>query len=281
MKPVLVIHGGAGSKIRSLEQHRELTRSLESILNLAYPILLKGGSSLEAVHRAVMALEDDSLYNAGKGSKIQSDGQIRMSASIMDGKRRRFAGCMNVEDLKNPIRLARALLNEPDRVLSGEGARQMAKKLKLPLASPFTDHQIAAYKARRRGKSGTVGAVAVDTQGRLAAATSTGGRGFEFPFRVSDSPTIAGNFANRHCAVSATGHGEQIVECAVASTICRQIESGARLETAVAKLLKDARREGGDFGLIAVDRRGHICTSTNTACLIWASADQSGYSYFR
>jgi len=215
--PLLLVHGGAGSKAMSEERHRAYVESLKRILEQAYPVLARGGSAVTAVVRAVELLENDPLYNAGLGSKIQSDGKIRMSASLMDGRRLRFSGCVNVEGLKNPIRLAKLLQTRGDRVLAEAGARQFAREAGLPFASPFTPRARADFKRRRQGKSGTVGAVALDRKHRLAAATSTGGRGFEYPHRVSDTPTVAANFANR--LVSASGVGEEIVEHAVAARI--------------------------------------------------------------
>jgi L-asparaginase len=275
--PVLVIHGGAGSRSLSPERRRLILKSLEGVLTSVYGKLKSGGCALEAVTLAVRALEDDPLYNAGKGSKIQSDGRIRMSAALMDGNRRRFAGCVNVERVKNPIRLARVLMRQQDRVLNGTGAARFARALKLPFASPFTAEARHHFAQAKRGKTGTVGAVALDREGRLAAATSTGGKGMEYPGRVSDTPTVAGNFANSMCAVSATGIGEEIVEFAAAATVCAYVEAGMTVDRAVSVLL--ARARGRQFGLIALDRKGQYKTSTNTPLLIWGAADKKGHHF--
>jgi L-asparaginase len=276
--PVLLIHGGASGRLLRGRKRAEVSASLTRILNSAYPLLLEGASAVEAVTAAVAELENDTLYNAGRGSKLQSDGRIRMSASIMDGHRRRFAGCVNVESLKNPVYLARALLKRPDRVLSGRGAARFARQLGLPFSNPYTPEQRHRYELRRRGKTGTVGAVALDRDGRLAAATSTGGKGFEYPFRVSDSPTSAGNFANAVCAVSATGTGEQIVEFAAASTVCAWVEAGLPLRSAVRRLLRNAGRFKGEFGLIALGKDGDFTASTTTKAIVWAAATQKGFT---
>lgn len=280
VKPVLVIHGGQGPHIRG-ERLLAVQKSLRTKLEALYPKLRKGMSALEAVTLACMALEDDPLYNAGYGSKIQSDGKIRMSASIMDGHRRRFAGCVNVEGVKNPIRLARALLRREDRVLATLGARRLAKELGLEFASPFTQKQRENFLARKKGKKGTVGAVVLDAKGRLAAGTSTGGRGFEYPYRVSDSPTAAGNFANEFCAVSATGTGEEIVEQGAAATICAFMEAGMSLSEAVDKLVRRSRRFGADFGVIALDRKGNYKTVTTQGCIIWAGVAHEKMRFLR
>ncbi|MGE0526559.1 MAG: isoaspartyl peptidase/L-asparaginase [Bdellovibrionales bacterium] len=277
--PVLVLHGGASTKLIRGSRLNDVKISLRNILDHVYPRLTAGMRALDAVALAASLLEDDPLYNAGKGSKIQSDGKIRMSAAIMDGERRRFAGCVNVEGVKNPIHLAKALMKTKDRVLSGEGARRYAKELGLPFASPYTEKSRKEYESRAQGKTGTIGAIAVDSKGRLAAATSTGGRGFEYPHRVSDSPTTAGNFANEVCAVSATGTGEQIVEFSAASTICAYVETGTSLDKAVDTLLGKAREFKGDFGVIAVDAQGRFKVATNTKTIIWAAATPSGFVF--
>lgn len=277
VQPVLLLHGGLGTRAPRGEKREAIVQSLNFILAEVYPKLLRGMSALDAVTRACALLEDDPLYNAGKGSKIQSDGKIRLSASIMDGERRRFGGCVNVEGLKNPIFLARELLKKKDRVLSGEGARRYARELGLKFASPYTEHQLAAYRKKKRGKNGTVGAVALDSRGRLAAATSTGGKGFEYPFRVSDSPTSAGNFANELCAVSCTGTGEEIVEQAAASTLCAFMEAGMSLEKAMDALLKRSNQFNAEFGMIAVDHRGNFLGSRTKCTLVWAAASKKGF----
>ncbi len=278
--PVLVIHGGAGSRALSGERRKIYTQSLTKILREVYPLLERGGSSLDAVTEAVVRLENDPLYNAGRGSKIQSDGKIRMSASIMNSQTRRFGGCVNVEGVKNPILLARALMKKRDRVLAGRGAVAFAHELGLLFASPYTPHQREAFRRRQRGKSGTVGAVAVDQKGVLSAATSTGGRGFEYPQRVSDSPTVAGNFANRFAAISATGTGEEIVENATAAAISTLTAAGWSLEKAVTFVLKQARPQGGEFAVIALDRQGRYVAKSNTPSLLWGAVGSKFLTVF-
>ncbi|MGE4131115.1 MAG: isoaspartyl peptidase/L-asparaginase [Bdellovibrionales bacterium] len=277
MQPGIVIHGGAGTRLLSATRNAEVTASLEIIIQHCWKWLQAGRSATAVAVEAARLLEDDPLYNAGLGSKIQSDGHIRMSASIMDGHRRRFAGCINVENLKNPVLLAQALLKKRDRVLAEAGAEAFADLLKLERSSPFTPHQLAEYKRRKEGTSGTIGAVVLDQKGRLAAATSTGGRGYEFPHRVSDSCTCAGNFANEHAAISLTGTGEEIVEAGAAASICSLVEAKIPLHKAASTLLTSAqRRKAGHFGLIGMDRQGHIVARTNTPLLIWAAINGDG-----
>jgi L-asparaginase len=278
--PLLLVHGGAGTKAMDKERHRAYVKSLKRILEQVYLPLARGGSAVTAVVRAVELLENDPLYNAGLGSKIQSDGRIRMSASLMDGRRLRFSGCLNVEGVKNPIRLAKLLQTRGDRVLAEAGARQFAREAGLQFASPFTPRARADFKRRRQGKLGTVGAVALDRKHRLAAATSTGGRGFEYPHRVSDTPTVAANFANRLGAVSVTGVGEEIVEHGVAARICAFLESGLSLKAATQRVLTEGRRYRAQFGWIALDRHGQVQAVTTTKTLIWAQATPAGITCF-
>lgn len=276
--PVLLIHGGAGRGRYAPERKLEIARSLRRIVEAVYVDLDRGASALECVTEAVRHLEDDPLFNAGKGSKIQRDGHIRMSASVMDGAKRSFAGCVNVEGLKNPITLARSLLGAEDRVLASRGAEAYARHLGLPFASPFTPHARDAFARAEAGKSGTVGAVALDARGRLAAATSTGGRGHEHPHRVSDSPTCAGNYADRLAALSLTGTGEEIVDFAAAARICAFVEGGWSLERAVDHVLGQARRARAQFGLIALDHRGRWIARSTTQILLWAHCGRAGYA---
>ncbi len=284
-RPVLVIHGGAASRVNRGATRIDIERSLQRILAEAYLLLEDGASARDAVVRAVELLENDPLFNAGRGSKLQSDGKIRMSAALMDGSRGRFSGCVNVEGVKSPIRLAEKLQSHSSRVLSESGAARFAKEAGLEFSSNYIPERVGEYKRlSKRGESvatraqaakkhrfGTVGAVALDSKGRLAAATSTGGRGFEYPHRVSDSPTVAGNFANCACAVSATGTGEEIVEAAAAAGICALVEHGITLPKAASKIIAQAKRKRAQFGLIAVDSEGRICASHSTPHLVWAA----------
>lgn len=276
--PTLIIHGGAGSRTLSGVRLLHFQQSLLIIVEKIYPQLLKGMSALEAVTLAACALEDDPLYNAGKGSKIQSDGHIRMSAAVMDGHRRRFAGCVNVEGIRHPSILAKSLLNRRDRVLCGRGALKFAKERGLELRSPFTPLRRQEFQNRKSGRSGTVGALALDRKGHLAAATSTGGRGFEYPHRMSDSATPAGCFANARCAVSATGTGEEILEFSAASTIAAWVEAGMTVADSVEKLIVGARKNRAQFGLIALDETGFSMAATTTNHILWASAGPNGIS---
>jgi L-asparaginase len=267
--PVLLIHGGAGSLRQKGEAALSLHRSLQRILDDAYAILAKGGSARQAAVRAAQLLEDDPRFNAGLGSKLQADGKARLSASLMDGDALRFSGVINVEGVRNPILLAKHLAHDPFRVLATEGAKKRARELRLEFRSAVTPEQRKRYRSGLKGKTGTIGAVALDKKGRLAAATSTGGRGMERPGRVSDSPTVAGNYANKKAAVSTTGVGEEIVDFALAAKLCLRVEDGMSLSSAFAKSFREARRRGLQFGAIGLAKDGSFVAETTTSFMSW------------
>src|SRR4028119_760116 len=209
VQPKLVIHGGAGSSLHSKGGIEAVRKSLYDVLEEVYPLLKNGASAVDAVVRGCQLLEDDPRFNAGTGSVVQSDGQIRMSASLMDGLMQRFSGAINVSRVQNPIELAKFLQTSDDRVLSDFGSAELLRELHLPIYDPMTDLRLHEWMQERQGNfskamadvvaepagMGTIGVVALDVHGRLAAGTSTGGKGFERIGRVSDSAMPAGNYA--------------------------------------------------------------------------------------
>jgi len=265
-QPKLIIHGGAGDSPDSKGGIDNARASLYGVLEAVYPMLLAGATAEEAVVAACTMLEDDPRFNAGTGSVLQSDGQIRMSASLMHGDRQSFSGVINVSRVKNPIQMAQFLQSQPDRLLSDYGSAELARELQLPLYNPLTDERLAEWMAERKsnfqrqmaGVLGTIGAVALDRQGKLCAGTSTGGRGFEKIGRVSDSATPAGNYANQNAGVSCTGIGEHILDEGLAVRIVVRVTDGMSLEQAIAKSFAEARSRQRDFGVIAIDRTGAI-----------------------
>ncbi len=208
----VIIHGGFFSE--SDQSHEVKTAKQESLKNIVKKAFeyLQDHSAFDTAAFAVSLLEDDELYNAGTGSQIQSDGVIRMSAAIMDGKTEKMSGVINIQDVKNPVFVAKELMKEGDRVLGGSGAKKYATEHGFENFSTEIPKRREEYQAKlNNGGKGTVGCVVIDKNGKLAVATSTGGKGFEIPGRISDSATVAGNYANAFCAVSCTGVGEDIV----------------------------------------------------------------------
>ena len=265
--PVLVIQGGAGRR-STPSRNRGIRQSLKRILTHAYEVL-RETEALCAVTEAVRLFENDPLFNAGLGSQHQADGRARLSASIMDGRLERFAAVINLEKIRNPILAASALLREENRVLAGEGAQKYARGLGLKLVDTRTADSIRRWKEGLK-LTDTVGAVALDRQGNLASATSTGGRGLERPGRVSDSGMPVANFADSRVAISATGIGEEIIEEGLALKIATRVEDSMTLKNAFQKTFAGVRAKGRSMGAVAVDTHGHIETATTTEVLLFA-----------
>lgn len=278
----IIIHGGFFSESdQSQEVKTAKQNSLKDIAAKAFKFL-KDHSAEETVVYAVSLLEDDSLYNAGTGSQIQSDGKIRMSASLMNGESQKFSGVINIENVKNPIEVAQVLMKEDDRVLGGLGAKKYASENGFKDFSTEIPQRRKEYeeKARKCGK-GTVGCVALDKNGKLAAATSTGGKGFEMVGRISDSATVAGNFANQFCAVSCTGVGEDIVSNATAAKIAVRVSDGMQINEAFEKTFNELKEIGGFAGAIAIDRDGNIFHQDSHPTMVFASFDGEEFEIFQ
>jgi L-asparaginase len=270
----LIIHGGFFSESStSVETKIAKQEALRKILREAYGYL-QTHSALETVIFAVELLENDTLFNAGTGSQLQSDGVIRMSASIMDGETKKFSGVINVEEVKNPVRVAEKLLTAEDRVLGGEGAIAFARKNNFQKFSTEIPQRRLEYEHKRGSAGlGTVGCVALDQNGRLAAATSTGGKGFEIPGRISDSATAAGNYCNEFCGVSCTGVGEDIVSGAVAAKIVTRVTDGMDLAMAFEKTFAELSQFDGFAGAIAIDVKGAIYHYNSHPKIVFGSFD--------
>ena len=280
-KYVLVIHGGAGTILRenlSTEIERQYISKLEEALLVGADVLKSGGSSLDAVTETIMVLEDSPLFNAGKGAVFTAEGVNEMDASIMDGRDLNAGAVAGVKTIKNPIMAARAVMeNSPHVLLTGAGADTFALHQGLTIVDPayfFTERRWESYKKVKAKKEqwekhGTVGAVALDLQGNLAAATSTGGMTYKMKGRVGDSPIIgAGTYAdNNSCAVSATGHGEYFIRNVVAYDIgaLMKYKDLSLSESADEVILKKLKTIGGDGGIIAVDKDGDYTMTFNTA----------------
>lgn len=282
MKTGIAVHGGAGTILKSkmtAERESAFRTSLENALIAGYEILIKKGNAVDAVETAVRIMEDNPLFNAGKGSVFTNDGSHKMDASVMDGKTLN-AGCVTaVSNVKNPVLLARAVMDKSGFVfLSGKGAEDFALLNGLEFENDdyfYTEHRYLQYQnALREGKHmldhsetegkkfGTVGAVALDYEGNLAAATSTGGMTNTKFGRIGDSPVIgAGTYAdNNSCAVSCTGDGEYFIRTVAAYDICALMNYGKlSLKEACNEVInKKLVSVGGEGGLIAIDKNCNI-----------------------
>ncbi|MGB0563629.1 MAG: isoaspartyl peptidase/L-asparaginase [Spirulinaceae cyanobacterium] len=295
-QPKLIIHGGAGSSLHDKGGLAAVRQSLHGIAEWIYKGLSEGMSASEAVVLGCQLLEDEPQFNAGTGSVLQSDGQVRMSASLMDGAIQQFSGVINVSKIKNPIHVAQFLQMERDRVLSDHGAAELVRELQMPLHNPLTDLRLNEWIAERQGKfdktmatvvaeptstessstessragRGTIGVVVLDQEGRIAAGTSTGGKGFERIGRVSDSAMPAGNYANAQAGVSCTGIGEDIIDECLAAKVVIRATDGLSLAAAMEKSIAEAQKRHCDLGAIALDAQGNITWGKTSEILLAA-----------
>ncbi|WP_018620425.1 isoaspartyl peptidase/L-asparaginase family protein [Spirosoma luteum] len=298
----MAIHGGSGTINRTEitpEEESAFRVGLEAALNAGYAVLKQGGSALDAVEQAVRSLEDNERFNAGKGAVFSASGRHELDASIMCGQTLNAGAVAGVTNVRNPISLARAVMEQSENVfLLGSGAEDFARDQKLPIEPDeyfFTElryQQLAEaqqanktqktqldHSKRNTGK-GTVGAVALDQHGNLAAATSTGGLTNKKYGRVGDTPVIgAGTYANNEtCAVSCTGYGEFFIRSVVAYDIsCLMAYKGLSLKEACAYVVQDKLNVmGGEGGLIAVDRAGNVELPFNSEGMYRAWRNQMG-----
>lgn len=294
VQPKLIIHGGAGSSLHGKGGLEAVRRSLHTVVEQVYSLLLSGATASESVVQGCQMLEDDPRFNAGTGSVLQSDGQIRMSASLMDGASGRFSGVINISRVKNPIELAQFLQSSPDRVLSDFGSAELAREMQLPSYNALTDLRLQEWIQERQDNfkstmagvvaepelletsnagRGTIGVVALDAYGKIAAATSTGGKGFERIGRVSDSAMPAGNYATSNAGVSCTGIGEDIIDECLAARIVVRVTDGMSLKDAMQRSFNEAHQNKRDLGAIALDVSGAIAWGKTSEILLAAYHD--------
>ncbi|MEJ2593932.1 MAG: isoaspartyl peptidase/L-asparaginase, partial [bacterium] len=275
---VLVIHGGAGTILKenmTPELESAYLDKLDEALEAGRVILSSGGNSLDAVTAAVLVMEDSYLFNAGKGAVFTAEGTHEMDAAIMDGKTLQAGAVTGVHNIRNPILAARAVMEHtPHVMLSGKGAELFAQKRGIVMEDSvyfFNQRRFDSYlKAKQKAeKHGTVGAVALDQAGNLAAATSTGGMTFKMKGRVGDTPILgAGTYAdNQSCAVSGTGHGEYFMRYVVGHDISAlmKYKKMSLKKAANEVIMQKLKQAGGEGGVIAVDYRGNIAMPFNTA----------------
>ena len=297
----IAIHAGSGTINKgdfSADKEREIRETLEWAVRAGHEILATGGASLDAVTRAITILEDSPHFNAARGAVFNAEGKNELDASIMDGSDLNAGAVAAVHNVRNPVLLARKVMTDSLHVmLMGAGAEQFARDHGIAFEDDdyfFTEYrwqQLQKAKAKDNGETtflsqtpdqwfSTVGAVALDSQGNLAAGTSTGGMTNKRWGRVGDSPIIgAGTYAdNRSCAVSATGHGEYFIRATVARDICARVQyTGMDLAKSANQVInKELVEMGGNGGIIAIDPQGNIALTFNTAGMYRASVDIDG-----
>ncbi|TMS04588.1 Isoaspartyl peptidase/L-asparaginase [Larimichthys crocea] len=294
MLPVVVVHGGAGHIPK--ERSEKSTTGVCSAVRAGYAVLQGGGSSMDAVVEAVTQLENNPSFNAGCGSVLNIKGEVEMDAMVMDGKTLASGAVSIVRNIANPIQLARLVMDKTSHVcLAGEGANQFARSMgvpEVPLESLITDYSRMRWKKNlepganpvecQMGKMGTVGAVAVDIEGNVASATSTGGILNKMEGRVGDTPVIgSGGYADNEIgAVSTTGHGEAIMKTTLARLILFHMEQGQSVEAASDLGLAYMKsRVDGLGGVVTVDPQGHWAARFSSLQMSWAAAQKNTLHY--
>lgn len=306
-RTALVIHGGAGVIERDslgADDERSIRAALERALEAGNAVLAKGGSALDAVEAAVVTMEESPHFNAGKGAVFNAQGGHEFDAAVMEGHTRRAGAVAGVTTVRNPVKLARAVMeHSPHVMLAGPGAEKFAdsrpelervanewfdtERRRKQLEQARKREEAGAAVVERGKYFGTVGAVALDAQGHIAVATSTGGMTNKRWGRIGDSPVIgAGTWADEHCGVSGTGWGEFYIRNAVAHDICARVAyRGDTLAVAADEVInRVVPRHGGDGGAIAIDREGNIATPFNTSGMYrgWIRPDGTrGTAIFR
>jgi len=300
MSYAIAIHGGAGAIPRqemTPEREQAVRAGLEAALDAGLAVLNRGGAALDAVEAAVMALEDDPQFNAGHGAVFNDHGFVELDAAIMNGSDRRAGSVTGVRFVRNPVQLARAVMERTPHVMLGfASADAFAEAIGLPRVDPAYFHtpqrwaalqqELArlsaggdAEQASENVKHGTVGAVALDDKGGLAAATSTGGRTAKMAGRIGDTPVFgAGTWADELVAVSGTGHGEIFIRCAAAHSLASRLRyTGQSLIDAADEIVNGELLDmGGTGGLIAIDWAGNIALPFNCEGMYRASVDIHG-----
>lgn len=303
-EPGLILHGGGGTW--SEDDRASARDGLLRATRRGRRLLVEGRSALEVAVETVAVLEDDPTFNAGTGSVLNLAGEVQMDASVMQGSTRCFGGVTNLKNVRNPVRVARAVMDETDHVLlGGEGAKRFAAALGFEEHDPATDSARAMYEQRRESlenkdpqgfhrlnelldrypqlRGNTVGAAVLDVEGQLAAATSTGGLTLQLPGRIGDSPLPgAGTYATKNAAASATGRGELIARALSTRDLCDRIETDTAPSEAARNTLHGMRQSVGDHaGVIAIDRSGRTGAAHGTPHLPHAmtTLDQSDPVY--
>lgn len=296
-KPAIAVHGGAGTW--QPERSQAGLEGVKKAVERGFEILKNDGNALDSVMEAVAVLEDEGTFNAGYGSSLNIEKGIEMEASIMDGKTLQAGAVGLLKDIKNPVRLARIVMEKTDHVfVVGEGAEKLAKIFNLERRNPITELRLKYYEQQKRAlmdgkfelpklselikahpeifELETVGAVAIDKNGNVAAATSTGGFPLKLPGRIGDSPLIGcGTYAdNQAGACSATGVGEIAIRLTLAKTVCNYMENGKTAQEAVEMAInlvnKRLSSTYNSMGLIAIDAYGRVGAAHNSPNLCWA-----------
>ena len=261
--PILLLHGGAGAYKTTSQLYKERQDYLREVVAQVWPDIVNGQTALKAASYCVELLEACPLFNAGLGAVLQSDGMARLSASAMDSEKQKFSGVHLATHIIHPSKLAYALQVKPHSVVGPLGAQLLARELGIPPQNPVIPEKIRQWAMSLKklegqsDKTGTVSAVVFDKDGRLAAATSTGGSHNTPPDRISDSATVAGNYATAFAAIGCTGIGEQIVNDGVAVRLETRVRDGLTIILASDRVFEEACNNKHEYGWVSVDREGN------------------------
>lgn len=271
--PVVLVHGGAGTAEKRLPIKEEKNRVIGAITRRVWSNVHDGQTALEAATDIVGQLETCGQFNAGAGAVLQSDGMARLSASIMDSRNQKFSGVQLATHMIHPSALAYALQNKAETVIGPLGAQLLARELGIAPQNPVCKDQVKRWLSTLEDidgaveRHGTVGAVVLDHEGNLAAATSTGGNRTNTPERISDSATVAGNYASPWAAVSCTGIGEQIVDDGVAVRLETRVRDGRSIVEASERMFEEGVGQSREYGWIGIDRYGSWVVFTTTEAI--------------
>lgn len=281
--PLIIIHGGASPIDPKGDALKSAIASIENMADICMNELRSGKSAIKTVVQCLEMLENDIQFNAGIGSALQSDGVPRLTSSIMDGHKQNLSGVISVPYVSNPSKLAEKLQNRNAKVLASPGAELLAREMKLPVASNLTEDKSKRWLNNLHKQNypsttehDTVGCVVIDNKGRLASGSSTGGIGSEVPGRVSDSGTIAGNYASKFAAITVTGIGEQITNDAVASKTETRIRDGMSLKEAFNKTFNEAKQRKHFYGYIGIDSKGNYGVAHTTNSMPFVVYNENG-----
>ena len=281
--PLIIIHGGASPIDPKGDALVDALASIENMASECMSDLKSGKSAIKVVVKCLEMLENDEKFNAGVGSALQSDGIPRLTSSIMDGHKQNLSGVVSVPYVTNPSKLAEKLQKRNAKVLASPGAELLAREMKLPVASNLTEERSKRWLNNLHKENypstaehDTVGCVVIDKKGRLASGSSTGGIGNEMPGRVSDSGTIAGNYASRFAAITVTGIGEQITNDAVASKTETRIRDGMSLKDAFNKTFNEAKQRRHFYGYIGIDSKGNYGVAHTTNAMPFVVFNENG-----
>lgn len=278
--PLLLLHGGAGSQDPRGKELQTAVAELRRIAKRGIERLGVGVNGLDVVAFCLQEMEASEVFNAGRGAALQADGQARLTAALMDGTRQTLSGVIGATAIIHPSNLARKLQTSDARVISSPGVELLARKLGIPVENALTQERVdrwyEQFKTSKDKAYDTVGCVVRAVNGSLFSGTSTGGRGFEFPGRVSDAATVAGTYASKFAAMSATGTGEEIVDDALCARVETRCRDGLSLEASTRKTFEEAERLSRSYGLIAADAAGNYAVCHTTPSMSYVAFGPKG-----